>query len=146
MKTQPRETILKTNKKQRGNGKQWMLCHAVYEPASNICRSSIHLSLREDVGPGVKLQQPLSPRPLLFCLQIPSNNRDKNSLQSLTKILISQRFAKPCFKYKVLWLRLLLSSALTFGCSLPPCSDGEAEMFCYRTHPGPSKPFSSCAP
>lgn len=59
------------NKRQRGNGKQWMVCYSVYKPTSNICRSSIPFSLEEEIiGPRVKLQQSLSPpKPLLFCLQ-----------------------------------------------------------------------------
>lgn len=76
---------------------------------------------------------------------MPSNKRDKNSLQSLTKILISQTFAKPFFKYKELWL-LLLDSALTFSCSLPPCSDGEVEMLSISKQCSLSRLFCKLCP
>lgn len=107
-KTRPREPVLKKkiNKRQRGNVKRWMICYTVYKPTSNICRSSVPLSLREDIGPWVKLQQSFSPQPLLFCLQMPSNNSDKNSLPRLTK--------KSLIFPKV--LPSLVSSTKCFGC------------------------------
>lgn len=61
-------------------------------------------ALEEDRGPWIKSQPSLSPQLLLFCLQMRSNGSDKNSLQSLTKILISQSFAKPCSMSAVLRL------------------------------------------
>lgn len=79
-----------------------MICYTVYKPTSNICRSSVPLSLREDVGPWVRLQWSFSPQPLLFCLQMPSNNSDKNSLPSLTKnkSLIFSKFCQALFRVR----------------------------------------------
>lgn len=90
------------NKRQRGNVKRWMICYTVYKPTSNICRSSVPLSLREDVSPWVRLQRSFSPQPLLFCLQMPSNNSDKNSLPSLTKnkSLIFSKFCQALFRVR----------------------------------------------
>lgn len=58
----------RTNKRQRENGKQWMVCYTVYKPTSSVCRSSIPLSRGKDVGPRVKLHQSFPSQPLLFCL------------------------------------------------------------------------------
>jgi len=80
---------------------------------------------REDVGPWVKLQQSLSPQPLLFCLQMPSNNSDKNSLQNLDKNLDFPKSCQALFQVQsALAVTPQLSSDLPAAPSIPALMEG----------------------